>query len=513
MKIKLQVIAALGLVFFLSIPLPAFAQEPGGGIDQFVNNFFGKVFGPFVSFIFYSVTVNGVSFPLIVAWLIFASIFLTVYMGFIQFTGVKHSIDLLRGVYSNPEDAGEVSHFQALATALSGTVGLGNIAGVAVAVSLGGPGATFWMIAAGLCGMAAKFTECSLGVKYREEFPDGRVSGGPMYYLSKGLAEKGKAGFGKVIAALFAIMCIFGCLGGGNMFQGNQAHQMIANTFGIFTESGWLFGLILAVIVGAVIIGGIKSIAKVTEKIVPLMAILYVGTALIILLANFGKIPWAFGLVITGAFSPEAIGGGIIGVMIQGLKRAAFSNEAGVGSAAIAHSAVKTNEPLTEGYVALLEPPLESPMVDFQNILFPVSLTDISPVVAPYVATVAKRFDAKLHLLHVLRRFDWFVDTYVSQPSETDFKSIASDFENQLLSRAQQTLEAFKDKHFKGLDIVKSTVVSGTHYKKILDYVESEKIDLIIMGTGSPLQKAVFGSVADKVAKLSSVPVMLVKSN
>jgi AGCS family alanine or glycine:cation symporter len=281
MKIKLQVIAALGLVFFLSIPLPAFAQEPGGGIDQFVNNFFGKVFGPFVSFIFYSVTVNGVSFPLIVAWLIFASIFLTVYMGFIQFTGVKHSIDLLRGVYSNPEDAGEVSHFQALATALSGTVGLGNIAGVAVAVSLGGPGATFWMIAAGLCGMAAKFTECSLGVKYREELPDGRVSGGPMYYLSKGLAEKGKAGFGKVIAALFAVMCIFGCLGGGNMFQGNQAHQMIANTFGIFTESGWLFGLILAVIVGAVIIGGIKSIAKVTEKIVPLMAIIYVGTALL----------------------------------------------------------------------------------------------------------------------------------------------------------------------------------------------------------------------------------------
>lgn len=152
-------------------------------------------------------------------------------------------------------------------------------------------------------------------------------------------------------------------------------------------------------------------------------------------------------------------------------------------------------------------------MVDFQNILFPVSLTDISPVVAPYVATVAKRFDAKLHLLHVLRRFDWFVDTYVSQPSETDFKSIATDFEDQLLSRAQKTLSVFKNNHFKDLDIVKSTVVTGTHYKEILDYVESEKIDLIIMGTGSPLQKMVFGSVADRVAKLSSVPVMLVKSN
>ena len=355
MKIKHTFGVTLGMAVILLMPLSALAQEPGSGIDQLVNNFFGKVFGPFVSFIFYSVTVNGVSFPLIVAWLIIASIVLTVYMGFIQFTGVKHSIDLVRGVYSNPDDAGEVSHFQALATALSGTVGLGNIAGVAVAVSLGGPGATFWM--------AAKFTECSLGVKYREEFPDGRVSGGPMYYLSKGLAEKGKARFGKVIASLFAVMCIFGCLGGGNMFQGNQAHQMIANTFGIFTESGWLFGLILAIIVGAVIIGGIKSIAKVTEKIVPLMAVIYVGTALIILLANIGKIPWAFGLVIKGAFAPTAITGGIVGVLIQGLKRAAFSNEAGVGSAAIAHSAVRTNEPLTEGYVALLEPFIDTVVI------------------------------------------------------------------------------------------------------------------------------------------------------
>lgn len=360
---KHKVIAASGLAFILLMPLSAFAQESGGSFDQVVNNLFAKVFGPFVSFIFYSVTINGVSFPLIVAWLIIASIFLTVYMGLIQFTGVKHSIDLIRGVYSNPEDAGEVSHFQALATALSGTVGLGNIAGVAVAVSLGGPGATFWMIVAGLCGMAAKFTECTLGVKYREEFPDGSVSGGPMYYLSKGLAEKGQARFGKVLAVMFAVMCIFGCLGAGNMFQGNQAHQIVAITFGIFTETGWLFGLILAVIVGAVIIGGIKSIAKVTEKIVPMMAILYVGTALIILLVNIDKIPWAIGLVIKGAFAPTAIAGGIVGVLIQGLKRAAFSNEAGVGSAAIAHSAVKTSEPLTEGYVALLEPFIDTVVI------------------------------------------------------------------------------------------------------------------------------------------------------
>jgi len=358
---KSKAIAALGLASALLMPISAFAQETG--IDQKVSEIFGTLFGPFVSFIFYSVTINGVSFPLIVAWLIICAIVLTVKMGLIQFTGVKHSFELLRGVYSNPKDAGEVSHFQALATALSGTVGLGNIAGVAVAVSLGGPGATFWMIIAGLFGMAAKFTECTLGVKYRVEFPDGHVSGGPMYYLSKGLANQGKPRLGKVLAVLFAVMCILGSLGGGNMFQGNQAHQMIANTFGVFTETGWLFGLILAAIVGAVIIGGIKSIAKVTEKIVPLMAGIYVGTALIILFANFSEIPTALGVIIKGAFAPEAIGGGIIGVLIQGLKRASFSNEAGVGSAAIAHSAVRTSEPLTEGYVALLEPFIDTVVI------------------------------------------------------------------------------------------------------------------------------------------------------
>jgi len=360
MKKKSAVIGSSGLLLLVLMPVLAFA---GGGIDQIVNNIFGTALGPFVSFIFYSVTINGVSFPLIVGWLVVCAIVLTVYMGFVQFTGVRHSIDLLRGVYSNPEDAGEVSHFQALATALSGTVGLGNIAGVAVAISLGGPGATFWMIVAGLCGMAAKFTECTLGVKYREEFPDGHVSGGPMYYLSKGLAEQGMPRLGRVLAVMFAVMCFFGSLGGGNMFQGNQAHQMISNTFGIFTETGWLFGLIMAVIVGAVIIGGIKSIGRVTEKIVPLMAGLYVGTAVIILLVNIGNIPTAFRVIFQGAFAPQAIGGGIVGVLIQGLKRAAFSNEAGVGSAAIAHSAVRTSEPLTEGYVALLEPFIDTVVI------------------------------------------------------------------------------------------------------------------------------------------------------
>ncbi|WP_296996205.1 alanine/glycine:cation symporter family protein, partial [Thalassospira sp. UBA848] len=269
--------------------------------------------------------------------------------------------------YSHPEDAGEVSHFQALATALSGTVGLGNIAGVAVAVSIGGPGATFWMILAGLLGMASKFTECTLGVKYRNEYEDGRVSGGPMYYLSKGLTEKGKPGLGKVLAVIFSICCIGGAVGGGNMFQANQAFQQVVNVTGgensFLAGSGWLFGLIMAIVVGVVIIGGIKSIAKVTEKIVPLMAIIYVTAGLVIILSNISMVGDAFAQIFVGAFTGAGVAGGVIGALIQGFKRAAFSNEAGIGSAAIAHSAVRTKEPVTEGYVALLEPFIDTVVI------------------------------------------------------------------------------------------------------------------------------------------------------
>jgi len=363
MKKKSIITGVLTFLLLMLMPMLAFAQESGGGIDAFVNKIFHSVLGPFVSLIFFSVSINGVSFPLIVAWLLIAAVVLSFKFNFVQFKGVKHSIDLLRGVYSDPENPGEVSHFQALCTALSGTVGLGNIAGVAVAVSLGGPGATFWMILAGLFGMCAKFTECTLAVKYRNEYPDGTVSGGPMYYLSKGMSDKGKPRLGKAMGVFFAVMCIFGAMGGGNMFQGNQAHQMFSTTFGLFVGYGWLFGLILAILVGLVIIGGIKSIAKVTDKIVPFMAILYVGTALIILLVNIAQIPAAIGVVIAGAFGPKAIAGGIIGVLIQGLKRAAFSNEAGVGSAAIAHAAVRTKEPLTEGYVAMLGPFIDTVII------------------------------------------------------------------------------------------------------------------------------------------------------
>ncbi|MGR3479815.1 alanine/glycine:cation symporter family protein, partial [Salipiger marinus] len=335
--------------------LPARANT----VDEAINAAIGSVTGPFVSFIFSPFP--GTDFPWIVLWLVAAATIFTLYFGFVQFRAFPHAIALVSGKYSDPDDAGEVSHFQALATALSGTVGLGNIAGVAVAVSIGGPGATFWMILAGLLGMASKFTECTLGVKYRNEYPDGTVSGGPMYYLSKGLAERGYSGVGRFLAVAFAICCVFGSLGGGNMFQANQAHAQLANILGDYP--GWITGVIFAGIVFAVIVGGLKSIAQVTEKIVPLMGVLYVGTALIVIAMNYDRIGWAFGQILDGAFTGLGVAGGLVGALIQGFKRAAFSNEAGVGSAAIAHSAVRTKEPITEGYVSLLEPFIDTVVI------------------------------------------------------------------------------------------------------------------------------------------------------
>ncbi len=327
-------------------------------IDETVNQIFASATGWFVSLIFSPFP--GTSFPWIVGWLVVAATVFTLYFAFVQFRVLGHAVALVRGDYSDPKNAGEVSHFQALATALSGTVGLGNIAGVAVAVGIGGPGATFWMILAGLMGMASKFTECTLGVKYRNEYADGRVSGGPMYYLTKGFAERGLPA-GKVLAVMFSIFCILGALGGGNMFQANQAHQQIAGVFGDFP--GFITGLVFAGVVFAVIVGGIKSIARVTEKVVPFMGVMYVAAALVIILMNADKIGWAFGQIFEGAFTGLGVAGGMVGALIQGFKRAAFSNEAGVGSAAIAHSAVRTNEPITEGLVSLLEPFIDTVVI------------------------------------------------------------------------------------------------------------------------------------------------------
>jgi len=357
-------------------------------IDETVNAMFASSTGWFVNFIF--APIPGTSFPWIVAWLVIAASLFTVYFGFIQFRVIRHSLQIVSGKYSDPNDAGEVSHFQALATALSGTVGLGNIAGVAVAVGIGGAGATFWMILAGLLGMASKFTECTLGVKYRNEYPDGTVSGGPMYYMTKGFAERGLPG-GKFLAILFSIFCVLGALGGGNMFQANQAHEQLAGVFGQYP--GWITGLVFAVVVFAVIVGGLKSIAQVTEKVVPFMGVLYVGTALIILLMNYQHIGAAFGQIIDGAFTGAGVAGGVVGALIQGFKRAAFSNEAGVGSAAIAHSAVRTKEPITEGFVSLLEPFIDTVVICTMTALVIIitgQLT-IDPATGDYILNEAGR--------------------------------------------------------------------------------------------------------------------------
>lgn len=308
-------------------------------------------------------TIRTTQIPFIVIWLIFGALFFTIRMGLVQLWGWRHSLRLVQGKYNEDDAPGEVTHFQALATAVSATVGLGNIAGVAVAISVGGPGATFWLILAGLIGMASKFTECTLGVKYRDIGEDGVVEGGPMRYLRKGLARRNMAGLGKVLAVIFALLTIGASFGGGNMFQANQAFQQMASEFEFLQGMGPYFGLILAILVGVVIIGGIKSIARVTEKVVPFMAGLYILAALYIIGRNIFNIDEAFALIINGAFSPDAALGGFIGVLIQGFRRAAFSNEAGIGSAAIAHSAAKTKHAVSEGFVALLEPFIDTVVV------------------------------------------------------------------------------------------------------------------------------------------------------
>ncbi|BAO55474.1 Na(+)-linked D-alanine glycine permease [Nonlabens marinus S1-08] len=371
---------------------------PGDSVDLVASAPFTKVY--------------WVLFPLILG-----ALFFTIYFKFINFSGIWRAIQVVRGKYEDIEKHGaemlygedgiangvdinkvdsledhidevsneikidgdikdtirdestdgEVSHFQALTAALSATVGLGNIAGVAIAVSVGGAGATFWMIVAGFLGMASKFVECTLGVKYRDVGPDGTIYGGPMYYLTKGLRSMGLAGLGKVLAVLFAIMCIGGSFGGGNMFQANQAAQMVENITGgadsFMFGYRWVFGLLMAIFVGIVIIGGIKSIAKVTDKIVPFMVVIYVGASIWVIFANYDLIGFAFNEIIDGAFSPEGVAGGAIGVLVQGFRRAAFSNEAGVGSASIAHSAVRTKYPASEGLVALLEPFIDTVVV------------------------------------------------------------------------------------------------------------------------------------------------------
>lgn len=340
------------IALLAGLPVPAFA-----GVDETINAITAPLAALIGDIVFFKIGAFGAELPLVVLWLVAGAVIFTFYMGFVNLRGFRHAIHLVRGDYSDPNDAGEVSHFQALATAVSGTVGIGNIGGVAVAVTVGGPGATFWMILAGFLGMSTKFVECTLGVKYRQTNPDGSVSGGPMYFMRNGLAAQGRAGLGRFMGSFYAVGIFIGALGIGNMFQSNQAYvQLNTVAGGALDGMGWLVGVILAGIVFAVIVGGIRSIAAVTEKIVPFMAVLYCTFALIVILMNGAYIPAALGNIITGAFSADGVAGGALGALIIGFQRAVFSNEAGIGSASIAHSAVKTNEPVTEGYVSLLEP-------------------------------------------------------------------------------------------------------------------------------------------------------------
>jgi AGCS family alanine or glycine:cation symporter len=374
---------------FLFVPIAMFAQDTAEkGIDERINDAFEPISNFFGSLIFFTVPVFGGT-PFVLILLVFAALFFTVYFGFVNIRRFGTAINVVRGKYdeldqhsADPKAAvnvvdgdvvrtigdeskdGEVTHFQALATAVSGTVGNGNIAGVALAIALGGPGATFWMIICGLLGMSTKFVECTLGVQYRDIGPDGTVYGGPMYYLSKGLKDRGFTMAGKVLAVFFAIFCIGGSFGGGNAAQSNQATIVLKDLLGLeSTGAGFGIGVVLAILVAIIIIGGIKRIASVTEKIVPFMAGLYMLACLYIILSNFTLVDDAFGLIFTEAFTPRAGVGGLIGVLLVGFKRAAFSNEAGAGSASIAHSAVKTKYSASEGLVALLEPFIDTVVI------------------------------------------------------------------------------------------------------------------------------------------------------
>ena len=336
-------------------------------VDNAVDAIVRPVADVIKAIVFFDVPAFGADWPLVVVWLVLGGLFFTVVFLGVNLWGVPLGMAITAGRYDEEGAPGEVSHFQALATALSGTVGIGNIGGVAVAIVAGGPGATFWMVVAGVLGMATKFAECTLGVRYRKVNPDGTVSGGPMYYLDRGLKELGLGGLGKVLGVFYAGGIVVGCLGIGNMFQSNQAAAIVVEVTGGADSplAGllWLVGLVLAAAVALVIIGGLRTIASTTARLVPAMALLYVVSALAIIVLNADALPGAIAAIWHGAFAPEGVAGGAIGVMIMGFRRAVFSNEAGLGSAAIAHSAARTREPVSEGYVALLEPFIDTVVI------------------------------------------------------------------------------------------------------------------------------------------------------
>jgi len=359
-----------GMAIQSALPMAAVTEDVGwlAAIDEAINSAFAGPTEIFSNIVFFPITIGDVSFPAVVAWLILAGIVCTIYFGVPQLRGLKVGYEVVRGRYSSKDDPGEVPHFQALTSALSGTVGLGNIAGVGAAMALGGPGATFWMICAGLIGMATKFAECTLGVKYRQVHEDGSISGGPFKYLPIAFHKFGPIP-AKILTGIFAVAILIFGVAGGNMFQANQTFAQVQNVTGgadgFLGSAGaaLIFGVVLAFLVAIVILGGIKSIGATTSRLVPAMAGVYVLACLFVIIVNIGQVPAAFGAIISGAFNPQGIAGGILGVLIVGFQRASFSNEAGVGSAAIAHSAVKTRRPVSEGFVALYEPLVDTVLI------------------------------------------------------------------------------------------------------------------------------------------------------
>lgn len=353
--------------FNVAIADPVLSEEDGETWMQRVDRFFGNyLVAPLEAVLFYDFGSRhwlGTRVPLVVVWLFSGAIFFTLRMGLINLRAFRHAVWLTAGRYDDPRETGEVSHFQALASALSATVGLGNIAGVAIAVGTGGPGAIFWLVVAGLLGMTSKFTECTLGMMYRRVEPDGRVSGGPMHYLRDGLAELGLAPLGGVLAVLFTVMCIGASFGGGCAFQVAQSLGAVRQQLPLLEQMPWIYGLVMALLAGLVILGGIRRIASTAEKIVPLMCGVYVLACIYVIATHYDRLPAALEAILAGAFTGQGVQGGAIGVMVIGIRRAAFSNEAGVGSAAIAHSAARTNEPVREGIVALLEPFIDTVVV------------------------------------------------------------------------------------------------------------------------------------------------------
>jgi len=363
-----RLIRFLALLPLLFASVLAAAEEAAKSIAERIDETVAPIAVMADKIVFFGLEVtDGVVLPLVLVVLAFTAVFLTIYFRFINLRGFGIALRTIRGKYTPKDAPGEITHFQAVSAALSATVGLGNIGGVAVAVGVGGPGATFWMIVMGLCGMTTKFAECTLGVKYRKFTKSGTVKGGAMYYLRDGLGEIGLGGLGKVLALIFAVFVIGGAFGAGNMFQANQAFSQMSSTFPALagsSENGAVyFGLGMAILTGLVILGGIVSIARVTSFLVPFMCGMYVIAALVIIFGNIAALPSAIATIIGSAFSNDAVTGGLIGVLIQGVRRAAFSNEAGLGSAPIAHSAVKTNEPASEGFVALLEPFVDTVVV------------------------------------------------------------------------------------------------------------------------------------------------------